>query len=109
MIPDDTDIVLTHGMPYNTLDLVHNDNPYQNGNIQTKPIFNIVGDRYLSERINQIKPKLYIGGHIHDNPGYYSIKNNGIVIKDDIMYANVSIVDNNIEVVNIPKFITITK
>lgn len=109
MIPDDTDIVVTHGMPYNTLDLVHNDNPYQNGNIQTKPVFNIVGDRYLSERINQIKPKLYIGGHIHDNPGYYSIKNNSIVIKDDIMYANVSIVDNNMEVVNIPKFITITK
>lgn len=104
IIPNETDIVITHGQAFNTLDMVYDTQSHL-------PTYKPVGDKWLLNRINEVKPKLVIGGHIHDNPSDYGydIKNNGYVVKNGIEYHNVSIVDNNIEVVNIPHFITIYK
>jgi len=54
-IPEDTDILITHGPPYSVLDRVQ---------FGAK-----VGCEVLQERINAIKPKLHVFGHIHEDRG----------------------------------------
>ena len=56
-IPQDTDIVVTHGPPAMILDKTNfGDN---------------AGDGYLYARIREIKPKLHVFGHIHESYGVY--------------------------------------
>lgn len=54
-IPDDTDILLTHGPPYGILDKMPRGN---------------VGDRELEKRIKDVDPDLHVFGHIHEQSGY---------------------------------------
>jgi Icc-related predicted phosphoesterase len=57
-IPDNTDILITHGPAFGTLDTVRgrrHDN---------------LGCELLAERIEVIKPKIHICGHIHSGYGY---------------------------------------
>jgi len=56
-IPSDTDILVTHGPPWGHLDVT----PYGNLN---------VGCEVLRERIDVIKPKIHVFGHIHSGYGY---------------------------------------
>lgn len=53
-IPDDTDIIVTHGQPFGINDVV-------NGISQGCPA--------LRDVVKEIKPKFYIGGHLHENGG----------------------------------------
>lgn len=53
-IPDDTDILITHGPPYNIMDLCGNGN---------------VGCELLLKRVKEVKPKYHIFGHIHEHHG----------------------------------------
>lgn len=57
MIPSDVDILVTHGPPHGHLDYV--DYAKQN-----------VGCELLRERIDLIKPKIHVFGHIHSSYGY---------------------------------------
>jgi Icc-related predicted phosphoesterase len=57
MIPVDTDILITHGPPFGKLDYV----PYDNVN---------VGCEELMKRVQEIKPKIHVFGHIHEGYGY---------------------------------------
>jgi len=57
MIPVDTDILITHGPPFGKLDYV----PYNNIN---------VGCEELMKRVEEIKPKIHVFGHIHEGYGY---------------------------------------
>jgi len=57
MIPSDVDILVTHGPPHGHLDYV--DYSKQN-----------VGCELLRDRINIIKPKIHVFGHIHSSYGY---------------------------------------
>lgn len=57
MIPLDVDILVTHGPPHGHLDYV--DYAKQN-----------VGCELLRERIDLIKPKIHVFGHIHSSYGY---------------------------------------
>ena len=57
MIPVDTDILITHGPPFGKLDYV----PYDNVN---------VGCEELMKRVQEIKPKIHVFGHIHEGFGY---------------------------------------
>ncbi|MCA9173344.1 MAG: metallophosphoesterase [Planctomycetales bacterium] len=50
LIPDDTDILLTHSPPYGFGDRTREGH---------------VGSRTLRERVEQIKPRLHVFGHIH--------------------------------------------
>jgi Icc-related predicted phosphoesterase len=59
-IPEDTDILITHGPPQTILDTAgwpHNST--------------LLGCELLLERVNLIKPKIHVFGHIHGSNGYY--------------------------------------
>ena len=74
LIPDDVDILITHGPPYKILDQC------QNG-------IRHVGCVELLKKIKQIKPKLHIFGHIHESRGRQ--------ISDGTTYINASSLDLN--------------
>jgi Icc-related predicted phosphoesterase len=59
-IPNDADIVLTHGPPYRILDRVRRWRPGEDPD---------VGCPYLLERLKVVKPKLHVFGHIHEQYG----------------------------------------
>ena len=57
LIPDDTDILVTHSPPFLTLDKTISGEH--------------VGSFHLTNRINIVKPRLHIFGHIHESYGEY--------------------------------------
>mgnify|MGYP000318278369 FL=1 len=61
-IPDDTDVLITHGPVYEKLDKIMH--PVREN--QTK--LNL-GDPSLGERIKEINPQVHICGHIHSGQG----------------------------------------
>lgn len=69
-IPEDTDILLTHGPPYSILDYTF----YGQEN---------VGCEALLERVFEVRPKLHVFGHIHEEYGKK--------IVDGIRFVNASI------------------
>jgi len=87
LIPDDTDILITHGPPYCILDKVE---------VSSK------GDKYkragcmdLMNRIPQLKNlKLHVFGHIHGSCGMESIRG--------VTFVNASIMDEDYNPVNKP-------
>lgn len=80
LIPDDTDVLLTHGPAFGTLDTI------QEGEK--------VGCRDLLDRIKQIKPKVHAFGHIHE--AY------GVVEQDGMISVNACSVDRRYQLVNPP-------
>jgi len=79
MIPLNTDIVVTHCMPYGILD-------------QVLPKMESVGSLTLRDRIKEVQPIIQIGGHLHESYGKYT---DG---KTD--YYNVSVLDEQYQVAN---------
>jgi predicted phosphodiesterase len=59
MIPEDVDILITHGPAWGFLDDVEGRRGQH------------LGCELLTERIKQIKPKIHICGHIHSGYGHY--------------------------------------
>jgi Icc-related predicted phosphoesterase len=57
-IPDDTDILVTHGPPHGYLDVP--------GGQSIR-----VGCEMLRSRVDELKPKIHVFGHIHGSHGYY--------------------------------------
>ena len=80
LIPENTDILLTHGPPHGILDKT-----FQGLD---------VGCEMLLERINKIQPKYSIFGHIHEAYGQ--------VTKNNIHFINASVVNLRYMVVNPP-------
>lgn len=60
LIPNDTDILITHGPPQTILD--------KSGPPYNEPL---LGCNLLYDRIKEIKPKIHACGHIHGGYGYY--------------------------------------
>jgi Icc-related predicted phosphoesterase len=60
-IPDDTDILITHGPAYGILDTVN----FADGTPKSEHL----GCQHLMDRIREIKPDLHIFGHIHSSHG----------------------------------------
>jgi hypothetical protein len=56
LIPQNTDILITHGPPFGKLDFVN-----RGGN---------VGCEELLSRVGDVKPKIHVFGHIHEGAGY---------------------------------------
>ncbi|MCM8542529.1 MAG: metallophosphatase domain-containing protein [Lentisphaeraceae bacterium] len=71
MIPEDTDILLTHGPPSGIGDITSRGDH--------------AGCEDLLVRVKQIKPKFHCFGHIHEHSGQWQI--------DDTTYINASICD----------------
>ena len=78
-IPLETEIVLTHSMPYGILDGV-------------LPRMQSVGSLTLRDAIKRVRPYIQIGGHLHESYGQYT---DG---KTD--YYNVAVMDEQYKVVN---------
>lgn len=78
-IPESTEILITHTMPYGILD-------------QIMPRMESVGSLTLKDRIKKIQPYIHIGGHLHESYGKYTdYKTN---------YYNVSILDEQYKISN---------
>lgn len=75
-IPEETDVLVTHGPPYGILDVVRR----PDGTPKER-----VGCEDLKNRILEVKPDLHIFGHIHHSHGQ--------VHQDGVSYYNVSICD----------------
>ena len=76
-IPDNTDILVTHGPAFGTLDTV------------TGRMHDHLGCELLAERIERLKPKIHICGHIHSGYGY--------VFKNETHFFNASVLDEQYE------------
>lgn len=81
MIPEDTDILVTHGPPRGILDLT-----YDRANH-----FDVTGDRALLKRVIKVKPKIHSFGHIHNTE---DIVNQCILERSGIRFINVSVVED---------------
>jgi Icc-related predicted phosphoesterase len=88
-IPDDTNILVTHGPPYGILDEL----TFVDGT----PKGEFVGCEELSKAIERVKPNIHIFGHIHC--GY------GEVHRDGVSYYNASICDEQYAPTNLPHII----
>lgn len=77
LIPEDTDILIVHGPPYKLQDLTNHGH---------------VGSRELRQRIDQLKLKLVICGHIHED--------NGVVRYNKTLVANSAICNRFHDMVN---------
>jgi hypothetical protein len=86
LIPVDTDILVTHGPPHGILDEI------QEYNDKGKPINRHVGCHLLADKVEQIKPKFHIFGHMHQGYGIRKIK--------DSIYINASCLDKEYNLVN---------
>ena len=82
-IPDDTDILITHSPPQTKLDT--------SGSPWNQPM---LGCELLMERVNQLKPKIHVFGHIHGGYGY--------VFDGNTHYFNASILNERYEFTNKP-------
>jgi Icc-related predicted phosphoesterase len=80
LIPDDTDVLITHGPPWGILDRTQEGFP--------------TGCEALADELRRIKPKLHVFGHIHE--GYGQEQNNGT------LYVNASVLDRRYRLVNAP-------
>lgn len=81
MIPTDVDILITHGPPFGKLDYV----PFDGVN---------VGCEELLKKIQEIKPKINVFGHIHEGYGY--------VFDGNTHYINASVLNGRYEYRNKP-------
>lgn len=80
LIPDNTDILITHGPPFGILDRT------QRGEN--------VGCEDLLECVNKIKPKYHVFGHIHEAYGFAE--------KEHTTFINASVLDERYHLVNDP-------
>lgn len=84
-IPNDSDIVITHGPAYGINDQLRK----ANGDLGMN-----VGCPYLRERLKEVKPKYHICGHIHEAYGIYKDANT--------VYINASLLDEMYHMGNEP-------
>ena len=79
-IPDNTDVLITHGPAYGILDYA--------------PMGGHVGCEELYKRISDIKPKIHVCGHIHNSYGQKTI--------DGIEFLNASVLNDRYEYAHKP-------
>ena len=84
LIPEDSDIVVTHGPAFGVLDLCD----VKQGESESH------GCKALSERISYVKPKAHLFGHIHNSRK--GLKNKGIETNEGILSSNGSCVTDGI-------------
>jgi len=92
LIPVGTDILITHGPPHGVLDSVRpGDRKTKWGSVfldGTPPL----GCADLASRVEVIRPRVHVFGHIHDGYGHLE--------RDGIRYANASVCDELYRPVN---------
>lgn len=92
-IPDDVDILVTHGPPYGILDKV-----VLSGRGDE---FKHAGCEELLKRLENIKPKLHVFGHIHSDGGKQLIyKRPGYGVENNTLCVNAAIMDEDYRPIN---------
>jgi Icc-related predicted phosphoesterase len=86
-IPENTDVVITHGPCFGILDTIYPESEEH------------LGDPILMDRIAQIQPKLHVSGHIHGGFGKRQIVNT--------IFVNASVCDENYDPINLPILVEI--
>jgi len=81
-VPENTDVLITHGPPYTILDTVYRD------------YIQVGSKSLLAEVMNRIKPQIHVFGHIHETYG--------VEEHDGIKYINASNLNLSYDVVNKP-------
>jgi len=80
-IPADTDILITHGPPQEILDV--------SGPPYNEPL---LGCALLRERVDAVKPKIHVFGHIHGSYGYKFLNGthffNASILNEEYKYTN---------------------
>ena len=94
IIPNDTDIVVTHGPPQGILDLTKGRSWTNEAGDFVPATLEQVGCRSLAKRMEKLQPKLHCFGHIHD---FKEIKNSGLlkVSGQTTMYSNAACVEDS--------------
>lgn len=90
IVPDNTDILITHGPPKGILDITH---------VSDSIIKNVGCKALLNKVFSLDKLQYHIFGHIHDEK---NIINSGYRIIDKTVFINASIVDTDLNVINPP-------
>jgi Icc-related predicted phosphoesterase len=80
-IPDDTDILITHGPPHGNLDVPGGQHIH-------------VGCELLRDRVEAFRPKIHVFGHIHGGAGYY--------FNGHTHFINASVLDERYTYTNLP-------
>ena len=81
-IPDDTDILITHGPPLGMLDYT--------------PFGGAVGCERMISRVFEVEPRIHVFGHVHSSYGHK-------YIPDDVTdYFNASNLNNDYKLINDP-------
>jgi hypothetical protein len=81
-IPDNTDILITHGPAFGVLDTV------------AGKMWDNLGCQLLTNKIKSIKPKIHVCGHIHSGYGYY--------FDGDTHFINASVLNEAYQYTNKP-------
>jgi Icc-related predicted phosphoesterase len=95
-IPEKTDVLITHGPPYEVLDEVKNSRPNEDPH---------VGSVALKERVHEVVPDLHVFGHIHEDYGELSRYIQSMSDDDyneSIKFVNASICNLDYNAVNDP-------
>jgi len=72
-LPENTDVLVTHGPPYGILDRAYNGHRF--------------GDKDLMKRVHLVRPRLHLFGHIHEQ--------NGNMERFGTVFVNAAIGDND--------------
>lgn len=91
-IPDDTDILLLHGPPHGYGD--KSEYKWKTDDDTAWPGYEHTGSPSLLKRIEEVKPKLAVAGHIHSGYGVYRI--------GPTVFVSASLVNNRYVPVNLP-------
>jgi Icc-related predicted phosphoesterase len=102
LIPDDVDILVTHGPPYGIMDEVEEETKWGRRKLN-------IGSASLCKALARIRPKLHIFGHIHEGRGYRVGLSNQWMENycRNVLFLNCSHVDESYKPVNEPIRVTL--
>lgn len=98
LVPHDVDIWIGHGPPYDINDKV------QRGNFGDEILWENAGCKTLLRYIEEIKPKFYVCGHLHDPKNHIPIK-----LECGTTVINAAICDENYKPIQDPIYFEINK
>jgi Icc-related predicted phosphoesterase len=86
-IPDDTDVLITHGPPHRILDAT--------------PTGSRIGCEVLRKRVDKVAPRVHCFGHVHHSYGHLQM--------DSTLFINAASVDESYSPSHVPFLIRMTK
>lgn len=95
-IPDNTDVLITHGPPYGVLDQMRPEVETWKSKLLIPPTEHL-GCEELALAVNRVKPKIHIFGHIHGSYGKQGYTDKEA---ESLMMPKVSTISYNVSICN---------